>query len=142
MDKVPVSFGDGERIPFRETRRVVYQAIEATEMAMHRGEEPLDLGHALEVRGKDRSVVAFPRRHLGLLARRAVMHGDLRAFAGESQSDRAANAFGGPGNQNDAAFKFSHQLSRYHALHATPHATTSLSVNRTPSRAAIALKGL
>lgn len=103
MDEVPVGFCNVEGIDPGEAGGVVDEAVEAAEVAVHGGEQSFDFGHPFEVGGKDGGPAALPGGFHGLGGRGVIVQRDASTFPGQSQGDRAADALGGAGDQDDFA---------------------------------------
>ena len=101
MDEIPIGLGDLERIATREAGGVVHQAVQASQLLFHVGEQALDLRHLLQVGLKNRRAAAFLRGATRVGFRAAIMDGDARALLRQAQRDAAPDALGRAGHQHD-----------------------------------------
>ena len=103
VDRVPIGFGDFQRIDGRESCRVVDQRVEPAFARGDLGEHLLDFGDALQVGAIQGGAAALGRGLGGLGLRGRVMDQHARAFAVQPQRDRAADAPGSAGDEHDLA---------------------------------------
>ena len=112
VNEVPVGFGDLEGIDTGEAGGVVYEAVEASEVAVDGGKQGLDFGHLFQIGAKDGGSAALLRRGLGFGDGGVAVQGDAGTFAGEAESDGATDTPGGAGDQNDFSVEMQQQVLR------------------------------
>ena len=103
VDEVPILFGDVERVEPGEAGGVVDQPVEAAQAVCDFAEEARDLVDFLQVGAEDLGAAAFGgcAARFGLGA--VVVDGDAGALLRQAEGDAAADAFGGAGDEDDAA---------------------------------------
>src|SRR5438874_2749878 len=100
MDEVPVRFGDLEWIAPRESRRVVHQAVEATELLLDILKHSLDLGHFLQVRPEQRSAPTLGGGAFGLSCGAVIVNRYARALLRQAQRNASSDPLGSAGHED------------------------------------------
>lgn len=104
---VPGLLGSGTEFGFEEIGGVVDEDVEAVEVADGLIDEILDLGDVGEVGGNGDGALAelldFVDGVAGFGFGAAVVDGDVGALGGEAEGYETSNAFGGAGDEGDAA---------------------------------------
>ena len=102
VDEIPIGFGELQWIDAAETRGVVDQAVERSELIFHFAKHAPDVVDVFEIGLKQRRRSAFFGRGSRLFLRSAVVDGYSIAGLIEPQRDHAADALGRARHQYDS----------------------------------------
>ena len=92
VDGVPVSLGHIERMHSGESRGVVHESVEPSEMIADFRKQALDFRNLREIRTKYRRPAALLRGAAGFGFRALVVNRNTGSLAGETEGDSPANS--------------------------------------------------